>query len=612
MLVLLLFVCSTGLLGIWIFFSSGRAISPTLPDQVRAWQSDYEPPSQSGYVGSNACIACHNEIAERYAVHPMANSTRTVRENIWNKTECLSTTIPGDRKVLAVKCDGESLVHLEQMYDGQQELIYEQRHPVNYAVGSGQRAKAYLLQVNDLLFMSPLNWYQQSESWDLAPNYRPDDIRGFRRRVTEECLSCHSGLPVVEVRNSHRFPSPVFHEQAIGCERCHGPGEQHILFWENYPDNSDANDPIVNPSRLDHVRQESVCYQCHLSASARVLRPGRSHLDFVPGMKLSDVWGILDRGTEVNEQKQTKSINHVQQMRDSQCYQGSSGTMGCITCHDPHGVPGIDDRIGYYREKCFQCHQSEDCHAPLKLRNSRQNSCIDCHMPSLSSSNMSHVAQTDHRIIKDALQAGQVEENHDSSRSLELFEMMKDDFSAEEFKRIMALGTYSYHQRHGLPYPADLGRQLEDALQSYSNDYRLLTTLGYYHRQQNHLATAQKYLRRAVEAADANEEALDALVEVAYLSRQWSEVVELTDQLLQIDVTDPRLYAMKGDALVNLGRVVEGVRSVEEAVRLNPGNLLLREWLLKYYQSLGWTAEAEACRLMIQRLESASIPENLR
>ena len=104
----------------------------------------------------------------------MATSTRSIQKNVWTATECLSSTIPGKRKVLSVECDGESLVYLEQMYDRQSELIYEQRHPISFVVGSGQRAKAYLLQVNDLLFMSPLNWYRQSESWDLAPNYQEE------------------------------------------------------------------------------------------------------------------------------------------------------------------------------------------------------------------------------------------------------------------------------------------------------------------------------------------------------------------------------------------------------------------------------------------------------
>ena len=610
--VLLLFAISASLIGIWIVFSASRTSSSTTQKQNITRGIDYRPPEQSGYVGSEACIACHNGIAERYASHPMANSTRALSENTWSPSECMTAIIPGDRKVLAVECDGESLVHFERMYDEQQELIYEKSHPVRYAVGSGQRAKAYLLRVDDLLLMSPLNWYRQSERWDLAPNYRPDDVRGFRRRVTEECLNCHSGRPVSKKPNSHQFPSPVFHEMAIGCERCHGPGESHIQFWEDYPENSLDQDPIVNPSRLDHVRQESVCYQCHLSASARVLRPGRSHLDFVPGMKLSDVWGILDRGTEVNEQQQTKSVNHVQQMLDSRCYQASSGAMGCISCHDPHGVPEQKDRISFYREKCFTCHQTNDCSTPIPARNARQDSCIDCHMPSLSSSNMSHVAQTDHRIIKNVGQTEKIETENALDQSLKMFEMMEDDFSADELKRIMALGTYSYHQSHGLPYPRDMGRQLEEALQVFENDYRLLTTLGYFYRQKNNAAAAQHYLQRASELEAPNEEALDALMEVSYLMRQWSEVVQLADRLLQIDSTDPRLYAMKGDALVNLGRIEEGVQAVEEAVQLNPGNLLLREWLLKYYQSLGLTKKTEACLQMIQRLESATIPENLR
>src|SRR5690606_17052559 len=123
---------------------------------------------------------------------------------------------------------------------------------------------------DDLLFMSPLNFYTEAQQWDLAPGYHPDDPRRFDRRVTEECVSCHAGRVATAGRQVDRFREPVFEEMGIGCERCHGPGAQHVALHDGTSAAEAADDPIVNPATLSTDRRESVCYQCHLSAEVRV------------------------------------------------------------------------------------------------------------------------------------------------------------------------------------------------------------------------------------------------------------------------------------------------------------------------------------------------------
>jgi hypothetical protein len=567
--------------------------------------------SAADSVGSTACARCHAEIAAAYAQHPMARSTRRVTEDEWNRFDpCAPSVVPGRQRVLAVDCDGHRLVHHERMYDAAGRLIYDLAFPLEYVVGSGERAKAYLHRRGDLLFMSPLNWYRASGAWDLAPGYVPDDVRRFDRRVTDACLACHAGRVVASERGPNIVADPVFHETSIGCERCHGPGGAHIAWHDETPPRRTGKDPIIHPGRLDQERRESICYQCHLSAAARVLRPGRSHFDFRPGMRLVDVWAILDVGTDVTADGRTRSVNHVQQMRDSRCYRESGGTMGCTSCHDPHRVPAAEDRTTYYRQRCLVCHAEGGCALPPAARAEQRDSCIACHMPARESSHMDHVAQTDHRILRRPLAAEEGEDAGGSGR-LEFFGEMEAALSPEERDRARGLGTFIALSRKGVHLPPELGRFLEQVLAHFPNDVTMLTVLGTIARQQNQPAVAREYYERAVAAAAHDEAALDGLLEVSYQMSDWLAAVECANRLLAIDPQDARVHAIRGDALLNLGRVEEGIAAVRRAAELNPGAVLLHAWLATQFERLGREDQQRRADAMLERIQGARVPEAL-
>lgn len=566
----------------------------------------------AGYIGSTSCARCHAEIAATYARHPMARSTRPLSEDQWEEFDpCTPVEVPGRQRVLAVDCDGARLVHHERMYDAAGELISDLAFPLEYVVGSGKRAKAFLHRRGELLFMSPLNWYRTSASWDLAPGYSLDDVRRFDRRVTDDCVACHAGRAVVNPGGPNIYADPVFHETSIGCERCHGPGAAHIAWHEAPPDRRSGPDPIVHPGRLDHDRRESVCYQCHLAAAARVLRPGRTHFDFRPGLRLVDVWAILDVGSDVTADGRTRSVNHVQQMRDSRCYRQSDGVMGCTSCHDPHRVPAEADRATYYRQRCLVCHAEQGCSLPSEARAVQQDSCIACHMPARESSHMDHVAQTDHRILRRPLSSDEVEGASPLGR-LAFFGEMEAALPPAERDRARGLGTFIALSRKGFHPPPELSRFLEQVLAHFPDDVTLLTVLGTIARQQGQLGKAREFYERAVTAAPRDEPALDGLLEVSYQTADWPTAVECADRLLAIDPNDARVHALRGDALWNLGRVEEGLDAVRRAATLNPGALPLHAWLAAHAERLGREDLQRRAEEMFQRVSGARVPEHLR
>ena len=182
----------------------------------------------------------------------------------------------------------EAFHHRESLRGQDGKLVFQQGVNIDFTVGSGSRGRSYLFQRGSLLFQSPLTWYVKKGIWDLAPGYRPADHLRFERRVDDDCLSCHTGQvnSLADLEN-HYDPAKPFHELSIGCERCHGPGKEHVQMHLDGPVGEDPF--IVNPAKLEPRKRESVCNQCHLAGLWRQPRFGKSFLDFRPGQDLSEV-----------------------------------------------------------------------------------------------------------------------------------------------------------------------------------------------------------------------------------------------------------------------------------------------------------------------------------
>jgi hypothetical protein len=79
-------------------------------------------------------------------------------------------------------------------------------------------------------------------------------------------------------------------EWNVGCEKCHGPGSEHVRQPTR------AN--IVNPARLNSLVASDTCIQCH--SQGRPVKPeinGKYYdwpVGFQMGMKLSDFWELED------------------------------------------------------------------------------------------------------------------------------------------------------------------------------------------------------------------------------------------------------------------------------------------------------------------------------
>ena len=571
----------------------------------------WEPPSDEGYVGSAACAECHAEISAAYQTHPMSQSLGRVdtmsAAAAFARTD---TRVAGEQRVLESDVHDGVMRHHELMFDAEGELIYDHAVAMDYEVGSGQRAKAYLHRRGDSLFMSPLNWYRESGGWDLAPGYTPDDPRRFDRRVTEECLSCHSGRVASLGRGLNRFAEPAFHEMSIGCENCHGPGREHVALHLAGRVASPAEDPIVNPARLDHEHRESVCYQCHLQAAVRLPRYGRSDFDFRPGQSVHEVWSYLDGGSGVGEDGRTRAISHVQQMQESRCYldsagQQGAGRLGCTSCHDPHRMPTEAEQAGFYRQRCLSCHTEDSCSAPAERRAMQEDSCIACHMPARESSNIAHLTQTDHRILR--VPGAQATGDADPDE-LVLLEGADPPLAGWERDRTLAVGAWLHLSKKGRPKPASLAPMLLRVLEEAPDDPHPLTILGALAMDHQRPDLAREHYRQARDVPAAEEAALDGLLKIHYLSSEWERALDCADRLIELDPGHARAHAMRADTLKGLGRLDEGIAAAERALELNPTLVPVREWLASALRKAGREAEADEQQQILRRMHGARPP----
>jgi len=234
-------------------------------------------------------------------------------------------------------------------------------YPAVWQIGSGNHAAGFLTQISGKLFQAPVAFYPRRKIWDVAPGYETLPHVDFNRRVTGDCLFCHTAATPL--------PAPIH------CERCHGDAEPHALRP------TAAN--IVNPARLPSARRAAVCEQCHLTGEARIPQPGRQLDDFRAGQSLEDYLAIF---VSTSSGADLKVVSHSEQLAQSRCAQ-QSPQLWCGTCHKVHGEPVA------ISQTCQSCHRSRSATHPRTTA-----ACDSCHMPKRQAVDGLHTAFTDHRI----------------------------------------------------------------------------------------------------------------------------------------------------------------------------------------------------------------------
>jgi photosynthetic reaction center cytochrome c subunit len=500
----------------------GQSISDSAPKQdARALVQ----PLPSAPSGASRCMFCHPAEVEGYARSAMAHSLRRASREPEG-----TVSAHGSKITMHLSPTG----YWQRWENGSDSSDYR----ADYVVGSGNHASGYLVDIGGHLFQSPVAFYTRRQSYDLAPGYENVPDPDFTRPVSEECVLCHSGTALHVSGTLNQYRSPIFPEEAITCERCHGPVERHLA--------EPRAGTIINPAKLEPAARDSVCEQCHLFGAARVPNPGKKLSDFIPGQRLEDTFSIyrnaLPSGAPAGA---FKVISHVEQLALSACARNSGGRLWCGTCHDPHDKP--TQPVQYYRARCLTCHTANFPAA----HPSRDTDCLGCHMPRRNAQDGGHTVFTDHRI--------QRRPETQADLPLDTGIAAWREPSPELQKRNLGIAYIDVGmQRHSSSFIIQGYRTLTEVQRQFTNDSDFFKWIG----------------------------------EALLVGKQTADAKLALERALQLDPDSPVTEASAASPYIQEGDAERAIAHLERAVALDPLYLPAASTLIDLYQRQGKTAEA--------------------
>jgi photosynthetic reaction center cytochrome c subunit len=477
-------------------------------------------------TGASRCMFCHPSEVEGYARSAMAHSLRRAGQEPEG-----TVSVHGSRITMRSSPTG----YWQRWENGGESSDYR----VDYVVGSGNHASGYLVDIGGHLFQSPVAFYTSRKSYDLAPGYESVSDPDFTRPVSEECVLCHSGTALHISGTLNQYRSPIFAEEAINCERCHGPVERHLA------------DPragtIVNPAKLEPAARDSVCEQCHLFGVARVANPGKKLSDFIPGQRLEGTFTIYHNALPSGAPAGSfKVISHVEQLALSACARNSGGRLWCGTCHDPHDKPV--QPVQYYRARCLTCHTTNFPAA----HPARDTDCLSCHMPRRNAQDGGHTVFTDHRIQRRP-ETAQAELSADTGIAA------WREPPPELQKRNLGIANIDVGmQRHSSSFIIQGYRNLAEVQRQFTNDSDFFKWIG----------------------------------EALLVGKQTSDAKLALERALQLDPNSPVTEAGAASPYIQEGDAEGAIAHLERAVTLDPLYLPAASTLIDMYQKQGKTTEA--------------------
>jgi photosynthetic reaction center cytochrome c subunit len=427
----------------------------------------------------------------------------------------------------------------------------QSEYHIDWVVGSGNHASGYLVDIGGHLFQSPVAYYKTRQSYDLAPGYENQPDPDFTRPVRDECVLCHSGnaLDVAGTLNEYRAPVFPSSEEAITCERCHGPAAKHLA------DPRAGN--IVSPARLEPAARDSICEQCHLFGVARVPNPGKQLSDFVPGQRAEDVFTTYH---DANPTGAFKVISHVEQLALSACARNSNGRLWCGTCHNPHDKPL--QPVAYYSSVCLTCHAAKFAAATAADRAvhpAKDSDCLSCHMPRRDAKDGGHSAFTDHRIQRRPESLPDAPPNS----GIAAWREPSPDLRA---RNLGIAYIDAGMQRKSSPFIVQGYRTLTEVQAQFSNDSEFFKWIG----------------------------------EALLLAQQTSEAKIAFERALELDPNSPLAEGSAASPYVASGDANRAIEHLQRALTLDPLYLPAASTLMGLYQKEGDNTEADALAAKIK------------
>jgi Cytochrome c554 and c-prime len=548
-----------------------------------------------GYVGSKVCAPCHRSEFDSFSRTGMGRSMTTVTPALLAKLPPSAAIFdPQRNRHFSVFVRQGQLYQSEWETDAEGTDVFRETEPIEWIIGSGANAMGGIVRRGDRLFEAPLTYYTKTHAWALSPGYLEAD-RGFSRPVEAECVACHSTRPDPVANTIGEFHDPPFEELAIGCEKCHGPGAAHIREKRSGAANPDSATPsIVNPSKLSAWLADNICMSCHQNGDARVLQPGKTVQDFLPGEPLDHTLAILMVPPTRESPPSADHVQHYFSMTLSKCYRSSAAKLSCITCHDPHVQPTREGAPAYYRGKCMLCHTETSCTAPVATRQQTTpaDDCIGCHMPKRDVAGISHASLTNHRIVGTADEPFPEVAFQLTTPSLpDLLHVNaipgQPDATPPQITLLQAYGQLGVEHREYLQRYYEVAQQLAT---SAPNNVHVLEALAANSLQQGTAEgnqAAMEYLNRAIAQGSITPWDFEQLGTQLLKARNFPEASACLRKGMQRAPYDAKLYLLLAECDVAMNRLPDAALTLRQAMRLFPQVDALQQFLSDVNHMIG-------------------------
>jgi predicted CXXCH cytochrome family protein len=319
-------------------------------------------PAAPNYAGSAGCKTCHAAIYARWQKTPMANVVRDPKEH----PDAIIPDLTKPNPLVKFKKEDIALVYGS---------VWKQR---------------YFTKVGDDYFPLGAQWDITHQIWRAyfvanntdwwVPFYPADNMK---RPTGALCDGCHSV--------NYNIQTKTVTEWNVGCERCHGPGGDHIA--------NPSRGNIVNPARLDSAAASDTCIQCHSQGQPSQKPINGTYYDwpvgYEPGKNLRAFWQLEEHKLgETTFTHFADGTAHKNRMQGNDFVQSAMYSHGitCFSCHDVHGTDNNAQLLKPASVMCLQCHgpsSPNGPHAPTIEAHTQHpagtagNECVNCHMPKI-------------------------------------------------------------------------------------------------------------------------------------------------------------------------------------------------------------------------------------
>ncbi len=371
------------------------------------------------YVGSDSCVACHEEEADAWAGSHHALAWTEVPDG-HVRADFDGTRFDHDGMSVSFRIqDGAPIARVTEK-DG---VAIE--YPVHSVVGI-EPLQQYLFETEPGRLQSfDVVWDTERKTWfHLYPdqNLPPDDglhWTGPYKNWNARCAECHAtGLQKSYDPVQRRYASTQS-EMGVGCEACHGPGSGHIEWTTGKALKQDLTEFgfSMDWGRGDTEAEIQQCAGCHSRREAfedgnplpgtpyhdaynlAVLRPGLYHAD---GQILDEVYVY---GSFLQSRMYEKGVGCMNCHDPHRAELRAEGNGICTQCHSPAGNPNFPtlikkdyDTFEHHRHndgskgaQCKNCHMIERVYMGVDGRRDHsfriprpdlglgQDACTDCH-----------------------------------------------------------------------------------------------------------------------------------------------------------------------------------------------------------------------------------------